>query len=207
MHYSRHYNRLVSFLVSAMVTTSFLATAPGTTVTAASGPQPAAIMNALEGLRGVGWHGLQDAALPPAMIAPQGSITTPATEEKPLLSDQQVQRLAHFMVNFGIDSPLATAVTTALGLTKAGETKVFRQLNVPFDGHLAHAYHRTEDGGFLLVTASTVSARTFRADAKQQLVAAVDTKPGLAPVAIPVADAQAELKNELAYWANVADKF
>jgi hypothetical protein len=66
---------------------------------------------------------------------------------------------------------------------------------------------RTGDGGFLLLTVSKVSARAFRANAKRELVSAVDKKANEAPVAIPVADAKKELEAEFTYWISIADKY
>ncbi len=114
--------------------------------------------------------------------------------------------LAELLIRFGHDTPLDTSATTALGLTKAGETLNVRQLTVDTT-QPGHAYMRTGDGGFLLLTVSKVSARAFRANAKRELVSAVDKKANEAPVAIPVSDAKKELEAEFTYWISVADQY
>ncbi|MEO8115005.1 MAG: hypothetical protein ABI655_11520, partial [Phenylobacterium sp.] len=73
---------------------------------------------------------------------------------------------------------------------------------------VSRAYHLVaEDGGYLIMAVSQTSARTYRADARQQLVAAVDKVTAQAPTPIPRAEAQGELKAEFAYWAAIADRF
>jgi hypothetical protein len=203
------HERLVSFAASAMITASFFATAPGVAVTAASGPQPAAILGALEGLRASGWQGLKESYEPtvPASPRPTAASFTPA--EKMPLSDTEIQKLSKLLAEHGADAPLSSAVTTALGLTRPGESLTLRQLHVYFDNKTrAHAYHLLpNDGGYLILAVSPTDARSYRANIKQELIAAVDTFTGQAPVVIPVADAQKELAAEFAYWAGIADKF
>jgi hypothetical protein len=206
MESSRYHDRLLSFAVSAMITASFLATAPAVTINAAAGPQPAALMNAMEGLRNSGWHGMTNMVMPAPVIAPRTSTPAPAADEAPALTDAQVKILAKLLVDYGHDTALGSNVTSALGITAPGATITVRQISTPFDGHLARAFHILSDGGFLVAAVSAGNARTYRANAKQELVAAVDTKTGQAPVVIPVADAQRELKAELAFWAATADQ-
>ncbi|MDE2143420.1 MAG: hypothetical protein KGJ84_13515, partial [Elusimicrobia bacterium] len=85
-----------------------------------------------------------------------------------------------------------------------GATLTLRQMGILRD-RTGHAYQVTADGGFLIMTGSVEGARIYRANPKQELIAAVSKKTGFAPVAIPAADAQRELDAEFAFWAAIAD--
>jgi hypothetical protein len=143
-----------------------------------------------------------------AVSAPQNTPVDPYTQDSRILTDVEIKQLAGFMVKYGHDAPLDFSVTTALGLTRPGDVEMtLRQLNVTPPNQMVHAYHVLDDGGYLIVTRTHVSARIYRANAQQELVAAVDKVTNQAPVAIPVEFAQKELKAELAYWAKIADQY
>jgi len=204
-----NHEKLVSFAVSAMLTASFLATAPGNVVTAAAGPQPAALLGAYEGLKASGFQGLKEAYEPATAAAPRSAVATPVSFSRTVLTETEVQKLAKLMAAHGADMPVNAAVTVALGLTAPGETMTLRQLGVTFpNDSLIHTYNPLpNDKGTLFYVVSPASARTYYANAKQELVGAVDKKTGEAPVIIAAAVAQKELDAELAYWAALADRF
>lgn len=207
MEFSLKYDRLVSLAVSAMLTASFLATAPGTTISAAAGPQPAAMAGALEALRAAGWQGVKGMSIPAPVASPTVVSAPPAeVTEKPSLSDAQLEALSRLLVKYGLPGEVKPNVANALGLTKPGESLPMRELNTTVEKKL-HAYH-VIDGGYLLYAIYLgQESHIFRVNSKQELVASIKiTPPITTPVVIPVADAQKELKDELTYWAGVADR-
>lgn len=209
MDFNRAHDRLISFAVSAMITTSFLATAPVPgAMTAAAGPQPAAVMNALEGLRAAGWEGLQNAALPTPAVAPKNTPSAPTAAENFTLTDIQIQKLLKLTIDHGHDITIDQSVTAALGLTGPGESLTVRQVHVITNPQLGHAFQKAmKDDGYLFGTVYPDSFRVYRTNANQELMGAVEKHPNQVPVVIPVADAQQQLQVELAYWGTIADKF
>lgn len=211
MDFSRAHDRLISFAVSAMITTSFLATAPAPApdaITAAAGPQPAAVMNALEGLRAAGWSGLQNAALPAPALVPKTAPSAPAAAVNPPLSDIQIQKLLKLTIDHGHDIDIDVSVTAALGLTAPGEILNVRQVSITVNPQLHRAFQKImSDGGYLFGAGSPDSFRAYRTNAKQELIAAVEKNSNQAPVVVPIVEAQQQLKVEAAYWGMVADKF
>ncbi len=125
------------------------------------------------------------------------------------LRTARFQRLVDLMVQYGHDTTLSSPVTTILGLAAQNETITLRQLTIDpkATDPNRHAYMRTADGGFLLLKRTTVSARAYRADAKQELMSAVEAKPGKEPTVIPMADARKELAAEFDYWIAIASQF
>lgn len=210
MDLSRAHDRLFSLAVSAMITASFLATAPAPdAVFAAAGPAPAAVMNAVEGLRAAGWAGLKDAALPPPALAPQSTPAAPAAPAADFkLSDVQIQKLLKLTIDHGHDTMIDRSVTTALGLTAPGEPMVVRQVTLIINPKFSRAFQKsTKDDGYLFGTVFPDSFKVYRTDAQQALLGAVEKRPNQPPVVIPVADAQRDLQAELVYWGSVADRF
>ncbi|MFI5345427.1 MAG: hypothetical protein ACHQ51_03530 [Elusimicrobiota bacterium] len=208
MNISRNYDRLVSFIVSAMVTTSFLATAPSTAViSAAAGPQPAALLNALEGMRAAGWYGMENALLPAPAAIPQTASAAPAAAAANPLSDIQIQKLIKLTVDHGHDVTLSHFITNALGVTVPGELLTVRQVSIIVSPELSRAFQKSKDDGYLFLTITPAGYKVYRTDANEALIAAVEIPPGQGPVAIAVADAQQQLAAEIAYWGAIADRF
>jgi len=209
MDFSRAHDRLISFAVSAMITTSFLATAPNpNAVSAAAGPQPAAVMNALEGLRAAGWAGIQNAALPAPALVPQTTPSAPAAAENPPLSIIQIQKLLKLTIDHGHDIALDKYVTAALGLTAPGETLTLPQVSIAVNPQLIRSFEKiTSDGGYLFGAGTAASYKAYRTNANLELIAAVQKNTDQAPVAVPIAEAQQQLMIEIAYWGMVADHF
>ena len=196
---------LTSFAVSAMLTSAFLAPAPNGTSTAASGPQPQAIMNALNGLRASGWAGTQDIPAPNAVAAPQAAASASAVSApEPILTAAQQKALVTLMATYGHDIALNSGITAALGITKGNDVLTLRQLGVnahPF----GHIYIPLPDGGFMLIFNNRVAPASYRLDANLKLIAAVSKNGNEAPVVIPVPDAERSVHTELTFWADVAD--
>lgn len=209
MDFSRAHDRLISFAVSAMITTSFLATAPAPdAITAAAGPQPAAVMNALEGLRAAGWSGLQNAALPAPALVPQTAPSAPAAAVNSVLSDIQLQKLLKLTVDHGHDTQFDKIISDTLGITSGEETVIVRQVTIKVPPAFRRAFQKIPtDGGYVFVYGTITDYAAYRTNANQEFVAAAVKNANQAPVAIPLAEAQQQFNVELAYWGTIADKF
>lgn len=127
--------------------------------------------------------------------------------DKTILTDVQLQKLDKDMASYGIPFTFNKAATDALGLTRNNDTLTIRELVMDTKNPLKkHIFARIPDGdGFIFLVAVVGSGRTYVTDSNQQLVAAVLASRTTTPVAIPVAQAQQELKDELAFWSKVAD--
>jgi hypothetical protein len=202
MEFSRNHHRLFSIAVSAMLTSAFLATAPGTTISAAAAPQPQALMQAFDGLRNAGFKGLSNVALPPPTTAPTFSTPVPVDPAGAGLTDNQLKKLDGFMPKFGLDVTLVKMVSDALGITHGAETLTIRELAIGDAPNPKHAFSRIASGGYLYILATSADARSYYIDTNQSLIAAVVVPANsTTPVAIPVALAQTQLKDEFAFWA------
>lgn len=206
---SRIHSRLVSLTVSMMITASFLATAPSSTLDAAAGPQPAAVMNGLEGLRAAGWRGLNGMTPPASAAAPQpapASASAPSVPASPL-TEPEIQHLLALGVEHGHDIPVSAKVTTALGLTAPGQQATYRQLSLGKDKDSQHGFQKTGDDSYLLILDVSGGFIAIRTNARMELVGAVkQAKDGTVTV-VPLPDAQSTLQTELAFWHAVANKF
>ena len=127
---------------------------------------------------------------------------------KILLTEKQQQKLAALLLSQGDTVPLRTTVTTALGLTREGEVLTLRQLMTTDGKKLDHVYIRCPDGGLILAFFPNGAwCCSYRFNSNLKLVAAVSKRKGVAPVVIPLSEAEAESQNQLSYWASIADEF
>jgi hypothetical protein len=127
-------------------------------------------------------------------------------QDEPVLSPVRIERLAKLIAEHSHDAAIDSSVTTSLGLTRPGEVLTLRQLSLRL-APVVRLYHRLPDGGWLFVMISPESARAYRANPRQELVAAVEKRTGEPPVVIPASDAERWFKAEISYWADVADHF
>ena len=135
------------------------------------------------------------------VAANANSVTTQTI----LLTEKQQQKLAALLLSEGNSGPLNTNLTTALGLTKDKETMTVRQLVFTDDKGLNHGYFRLPDGGLLLMFLHDGTSWSYRLDSDLKLVAAFSKRKGVAPVVIPLSEAEAESQKQLSFWASVAD--
>ena len=206
MDLSRTHESLTSLVVSVMLTSAFLASAPHSGITeAGAGPQPQAIVNVLSGLRASGWAGTTE--MPDMMLVstPHSAAGSAESIAEPSLTGDQQKKLAALMAAYGHDVALSQPVTDALGLSKGGEVLTLRQLTVDEHPEL-HTYIPLADRGFIFFFIDTTAARSYRLDGNFKFVAAVSKKKGQEPVVIPISDAYRNVQAEIAYWAALADK-
>ena len=207
MDFSRTHEKLVSFAVSAMISSAFLSTAPGPVMTAAAGPQPQAVLQAVQALHAAGFQGTANMALPSPAAAPIAVSFNP-TATGPILTDAHLKKYDAWFVQFGIDTVLGKPITDALGLTAGPQTLKVRELAIDTKTPLAkHGMARIpERGGFIFIRVTPDGSRSYAANDKQELVSAVfSSANGGEPVVLAVADAQKQLVDELTFWAKSAD--
>src|ERR1019366_9534153 len=119
---SRH-DRLVSLAVSAMLTSALFASAPGGVVAASTGPQPAAIINALTAIRAAGWSGAQNVDMP-SPPTPQASATrnAAAASNRPI-SDAQFKKILDDNATNGGNTQTAPIVAKAFGVDHPSQSE------------------------------------------------------------------------------------
>ena len=164
MEFSRTQHRLFSFAVSAMLTSAFLATAPDSTVKAAAGPEPQAMIHSLAGLRNAGFQGMGGVALPPPAVAPQMSAQPVTAPDAVGLTAVQLQKLDGYMPKFGLNITLVKVVSDALGVTRGAEIITVRQLAIGEAPNPEHVFSRVPAGGYLYMMATTTEVRSFYID-------------------------------------------
>lgn len=129
---------------------------------------------------------------------------TPSSQATTLTADQ-VTVLSKLLNKYGKRQVLAKRVTDALGMTKGDERATVLEL-VAENGPVMHAYIPLPDGGlFLGLMDAGNKYYDYRLDVSLTLVAAVSTSPGQPAVAIPMADAERDVRTQLAYWAHLSD--
>ena len=207
MDLSRKHEKLISFAVSAMISSAFLSTAPGPVMTAAAGPQPQAVLQAVQALHSAGFQGTANMALPSPAAAPIAVSFNP-TSTGPILTDAHLKKYDGWLVQYGVDIALGKPATDALGLTTGPQTLTVRELVLGTKAPLAkHAMARNpERGGFIFIRVTPDGSRCYVANDKQELVGAVFVSvDGGGPVTLAAADAQKQLNEELTFWAKSAD--
>ena len=209
MDFSRAQDRLLSFAASAMLTSAVLATAPQTgLVTAASGPQPAQVMAAIEGARSAGFAGIKDTPAPAAVAAPAAvpAKSVSAKEAFPI-TEAQIQKLRKLATGSdGHPDTLVEPVSQALGLGPAKvyptfsaedpDTKIFVQIFV-LPGSNGYVIGRRVGRGAI---------RYFRVDPGMKLISGVSQVDYKAPpVALTTEEATPLWKEDVTTWAGIAD--
>lgn len=220
MDLRRMHDTLTSFAVSAMLTSAVLSTAPGAFVAAAGGPQPQALVDALSAMRAAGWSGTAALSAPEPVAAPLATnapknIAKIAPTSSPLLSPGQLQKLLQLDVQYGNDTPLFKKVTIALGLTTGDQVLTVHEMGYVEDDPKApkHYFAPLPHGEFLFFRSTAVDASGFRLDKDLNIIAAIVNPDNQPVVAMPIAQAQQMLREELQVWsaaigpvAVVADK-
>ena len=194
MTQNRSHARLISFTISAMFTSAFLATAPNTFVAAAAGPQLPQIINVV-GM----FPGMQTPEVAPPPITPDASDAAISPPPRLITAAQFKKILDDTAVN-GKIAPVSTEVTTPLGLTIKGNT-----LTVPRDSFRdpnenRHSFWKLENKNYLFGVSNQVSAHIYYVDKDFVLIAAVTRTAKDGVSIIPNSDAHAGLCAELAYF-------
>ena len=207
MDFSRMHEKLVSFAVSAMISSAFLSTAPGPVMTAAAGLPPQAVLQAVQALHSAGFQGTANMALPSPAAAPLAVSFNPTTTG-PILTDAHLKKYDGWFTQYGVDITLVKPATDALGLTAGPQTLKVRELVLDTKAPLAkHAMARIpERGGLIFIRVTPDGSRSYVANDKQELVSAIFMSvDGGGPVVLAAADAQKQLVDELTFWAKSAD--
>jgi hypothetical protein len=199
-------DRLLSLVVSAMLTSAVLMTAPTGTIDAAVGPQPQALVNALNELHSGGWAGLQNVSVPTPVSAPMyAPAAAPAAMETPL-SAKELSQLRSYSATYGIDIAIDKSVTDALGLTSGARILTIRELGTDQPDRSKKIISFLPKDGNILIGLDTVGGSyVYILGPDIKLIAAVFKKSGRPPVVIPISQAQAGVQTELAYWAKIGD--
>lgn len=211
---------LMSFAVSAMLTSALLATAPGGAYTAAAtGPQPRALINAFEGLRAAAWSGTQSVSLPtPPAAIPTAAIESsaaPASASPALdplkLSPAEMRTQLQILAQHGNHVSITPTVTQALGLTAGSQTLWVDEVSygfplTPSENGFTHSFATLPDGGYLFFRVKTNSnnislfGKFLRLDRNQNLIAAYSWVQGGSTTRLSWSEAEAQLRDEIHAW-------
>jgi hypothetical protein len=154
------------------------------------------------------------ATLLPALACAQTSA--PTAVPRPI-TDAQFARLVSDLAANGSNGPVPTGITTALGLTHAGETLTVRQDTVIDNAdttHTAHTFLKLANGNYLVanVNADATLVRVYYADPRLVLISAlVARKPpggsvGSDITMLATADAASAWSAEMAALAAISGK-
>ncbi len=200
--------QLISFAASAMFSSAVLMAAPHGTIDAAAGPQPQAVVNALNALRSGGFAGLKDVSVPDAVSAP---MSAPAAAQAPAeapapLSPAQIAKLHALTASYGHDSPIDKSVTDALDLTTGADILTLRELTTPHPDKSVNVISFLPNSENILVAfQDNIAIYIYKVTPDFKLIAAIRKVYDGLPVVIPFAEAQADARTQLEYWAQVAD--
>lgn len=198
MDFARSQNRLISFAVSAMLTSAFLSTAPSSFITAGAGPQPMAILNAI---RAEGWHGAQGVELPTPAAEPASAAPLASVPAKPL-SEEQLQKICKWIADHGSVSTDIKKLTDALGLTKNDEKLTLPGMSTHDAENVIYIIQILNDGkGYVVADVNHELFHVYWVDKNLDLVSAVSMIKGQTPAAMPIKDAAAGINHDLAFWA------
>ena len=204
MIFSRQHDRLISFTLSAMLTSVFLASAPEAVITAAAGPQPTAIINALGKIRAAGWSGARiDLPAPP--IAPAtGGNSAAATPNRPITDAQFKKILADTAAN-GLNASTERLISQAFGVNYPGETERYDSFE-DADKRL-HTFSQLDNGNYIFSTRNQTISYNYYVNKNLVLIYALyKTKDGITMLDKDAAQTQAGLNTELAFFAGIANQ-
>jgi len=209
MNRIRSHGNLLSFVVSAMLTSAFLATAPEGIIHAGTVPIPAQAMSTLlSNVQGSGWHGTSTMMVAVPSATPNAvAVNVPPAPASPLRDAQLIKIISAVDKSEDVRA-LSPAMAVLLGLpTNPQNTFKFHFFVTP-EG-TSHVFARLNASNDYLVYSRTGSVGTFmHVDAGLQLYAAATETVGVAGATLkvlPVREAAKQLDQELAAWANYAD--
>jgi hypothetical protein len=154
------------------------------------------------------------AALLPAMVCAQ--TTAPSAPPRPI-SDAQVAKLFSDLATNGVNGPIPSGITTALGLTRAGETLNVRQdtvIDSADASKAAHTFLKLGNGNVVVAKVNEDGSvvRVYYADPRFVLISAlIARKPpggtfGSDITVVPVAAAKDDWNAELGSLATISAK-
>lgn len=205
MDFSRAQDRLFSLAASLMVTASVLATAPAPVISAASGPQPQALINALTGLRAAGFRLDPRLVLSAPASTPAAAVpSAPPDQAGPKLTAEQVKRILAFSAAQGHEQLMDKRLTDALGLTSGSGTLTLHEIGLELPSKEVVGFYALPDGGYLLASVRNGVNYGYRTDKDFNLIAAASRIEGAPALVIPRAEAQKGLDTALTTWADVS---
>ena len=196
MNFGRAHEKLISFILSMMMTSAFFATAPQGFLTAAVAPN---LNNVISGLRSAGWSVSDNFTAPTSVQTPEVMDLETSQTDLPFSKAEQDKIDGFFKSH---------AKKTTIGNPAADKLKILDPEAVQihtvkdFSGKI-HAYSRLKDGGIVLSLLDATTAYSYHLDSKFKLIASVAVTNY---VASDIADPETSAKAELAYWAAYADR-
>ena len=204
-------NRLISFTISAMLTSAFLATAPEGIVSAAAGPTAPsqAMTNVLNGLQASGWHDVAGltATTPasvPVSVAAHGEPTPPQSP----ITGAQLLKVFNILMQTGTEASLVQRIAESLGLSKNGKQVLMRQLAIEDDNAVQYGFALLKDGrGYMLDKGPRDGNRiAFHLNGNLKIITAIAESSAREITILSPADAEARLREVMAVWAEYADQ-
>jgi hypothetical protein len=211
MDSSRTQDRLFSFVISAMLTSAVLATAPSTgIITAAAGPQSPAIMSMIDGMRSAGFSALKDAPMPSSVASPSSTVAVKATASaQPGLTPAQVAKLRKLALGpEGNDGEIRASVAKALGLNNGDRAASLRSFSAEDSDTkiLVQIYLLPNNAGYIIARSDGKTVRLFKLDAALNMTIAVSVPVNDNTVSpIPAPDAQKLCDADKATMGQIAD--
>lgn len=208
---------LKSFAVSAMLTSALLVTAPGGAYTsAAAGPRPQALVNALAGLRAAAWPGTQSVSIPRLPAAVPAAAVAPSVARVPApdpmkLSPAEMRRQIALLAQHGSYVDFSAEITRTLGLTSGNQVLHIDEMayhfsKSPSEKGFTHYFATLPNGGYLLARAKVdrngkyLLREVFWIDGGQNLVSAYRWIKNDPPVRISDVEAASRLRYEIRAW-------
>ena len=125
------------------------------------------------------------------LLAMLAIAPTTLRAQSAVFTAEQRNKLAKFMDEHGHKVSLNTNVTTALGITKPGQSLTINQLILDESSTIKHTYMILPNGGFLIAVddLAAPASYVYRLDANFMLIAGVKGIPS-SVAAIPTSDAK-----------------
>ncbi len=196
MHASRTQGRLISFAVSAMLTSAVLATAPDIgIVTAATVQPPTAVLSMIDGARSGVFAGSKDVPDAAAVASPSAilAVKHTATAETGLTPAQLAKLRKLALGPDGHEGNLRVSIAKALALTTADQPVFLRSFSAddPDTKVTFQILLLPNNSGYVIVRGDEQTVRAFRLDADLHLVGAV-TGPAHIDTVTPIPTAEAK---------------
>jgi hypothetical protein len=143
-------------------------------------------------------------AISPAMRLAAAAEPTAILPSRPL-TDAELEKINKTIADKGQEIRLNREITTLLGVTKGDELLLSRGIAVKDEMGDVHEFEPLSDGkGYLILKLSPQINTIYWVNKAFVLTAARSRVPGLPSEELPIAEAQAGVAKELAYWAAFA---
>lgn len=196
-----HQNNFLSLIFSAMLTSTFLGAAPGSTTLASAGVDSQAVQRVISGLGSSGWHQSAGVITLPPAPPPAAAAATPCTQTDSINDGRIARLVTHARAqSLGRELDLSPAVAQVLHIQPQQLFLVGRRQPV------VRGIGAIAGGEYILVTLTPLPTyHRVSATGVVSYACVVDVAAGQAREVTVTDTIRDAMRHEMAYWIQEAD--